>query len=46
MTPFPATLAHARNQPEEGRVLDIVFIVLGVGGILLMVAYAEFCARI
>ncbi len=40
------TLTRSRNKPEEGCVLDVVFIVLGAGGILLMIAYADFCARI
>lgn len=39
-------LTRSRNKPEEGCVLDVVFIVLGAGGILLMIVYADFCARI
>lgn len=46
LTSIFTRLARSRNKPKEGCVLDVVFIVLGAGGILLMIAYADFCARI
>ena len=46
LTPLSGTPSHSQSKPEEECVLDVVFIVLGAGGILLMIAYADFCARI
>jgi hypothetical protein len=43
----PLRLIHVRPNNGGGRtMLDIIFIILGFGGILAMAAYAALCGRI